>query len=359
MLATDEKTERTPPITAISANGTAPGNSTIKSMETNQFMSYKNYTTKGIYRKSKNILDWTTFFSGSDSDPYLTRVNIGCLSGDLSDCFKLKALTSLDEFFDRDAYPLSDTARMVRMPKHHLRQLNKEPFEFSSTPRADEPEWDQFVKFLMRKVERFVKSTAIEVQFSNEVTNGGRYAPRFIDEIATEIDIIEDKNESTFSRTNLKKLFIPLLIILKLFKLKLLLFLPLILGLASFKKLLGFLALVVPGLIGFFQLCKPDLHHNYGSYGHSSFYHQPPHYKHKYTPTGVAAGHHHFSNEAASSYDNPYSRISQNQPFSSMKEQQSFPISQESSSATGYSNPTGTYDSEQLAYQGYQHFKKR
>jgi hypothetical protein len=84
------------------------------------------------------------------------------------------------------------------------------------------------------------------------------------------------------------------LIILKLFKLKLLLFLPLILGLASFKKLLGFLALVIPGLIGFFKLCKPDLHHNYGSYGHSSFYHQPPHHKHQYSTAGVATGHHYF-----------------------------------------------------------------
>jgi hypothetical protein len=99
---------------------------------------------------------------------------------------------------------------------------------------------------------------------------------------------------SVAARTKLKKLFIPLLIILKLFKLKLLLFLPLILGLASFKKLLGFLALVIPGLIGFFKLCKPDLHHNYGSYGHSSFYHEPPHNKHQYTPAGVATGHHYF-----------------------------------------------------------------
>lgn len=62
---------------------------------------------------------------------------------------------------------------------------------------------------------------------------------------------------------------------LKLFKLKLLLFLPLILGLASFKKFLGFMALVVPGLIGFFKLCKPDLQHNYGTFGHSSYYNRP------------------------------------------------------------------------------------
>lgn len=79
------------------------------------------------------------------------------------------------------------------------------------------------------------------------------------------------------AKKKVKKLLVPLLIVLKLFKLKLLLFLPLILGLASFKKLLGFLALVVPGLIGFFKLCKPDLQHNYGTFGHSSFYHRPSH----------------------------------------------------------------------------------
>lgn len=77
------------------------------------------------------------------------------------------------------------------------------------------------------------------------------------------------------AKKKVKKLLIPLLIVLKLFKLKLLLFLPLILGLASFKKVLGFLALVVPGLIGFFKLCKPDLQHNYGTFGHSSYYHRP------------------------------------------------------------------------------------
>lgn len=35
------------------------------------------------------------------------------------------------------------------------------------------------------------------------------------------------------------------------------------------------MALVVPGLIGFFKLCKPDLQHNYGTFGHSSYYHRP------------------------------------------------------------------------------------
>jgi len=88
---------------------------------------------------------------------------------------------------------------------------------------------------------------------------------------------------------------------------KLLLLLPLILGLASFKKFLGFLAIIIPGLIGFFKFYKPypnyyspvytkngvaqphyelqsnfDYHGNYGntdSYGHDLAYRGYQHYK--------------------------------------------------------------------------------
>lgn len=60
------------------------------------------------------------------------------------------------------------------------------------------------------------------------------------------------------ARHKFRKLLIPMLLVIKLFKLKLLLFLPLILGLASFKKFLGFLAIAIPGLIGFFKLYRPQ-----------------------------------------------------------------------------------------------------
>lgn len=58
-----------------------------------------------------------------------------------------------------------------------------------------------------------------------------------------------------------------------------------ILGLASFKKLLGFLAIVIPGLIGFFKLCKPQLYSTSFGNGHAGYYQQP-----QYTPAGVASG---------------------------------------------------------------------
>lgn len=87
-----------------------------------------------------------------------------------------------------------------------------------------------------------------------------------------------------------------MLIILKLFKLKLLLFLPLILGLASFKKVLAFLAIIVPGLIGFFKLCKPQLQ---SSFGQQNYYNTP-----HYSPAGIGYQPHHYKEHA---YPSEYS----------------------------------------------------
>lgn len=157
-----------------------------------------------------------------------------------------------------------------------------------------------------------MKSAVIELDIPNELTEGGRYSPRFIgDDIADEIDVIEDKKAPLFRKNKLKKLFIPMLIILKLFKLKLLLFLPLILGLASFKKLLGFAAIVVPGLIGYFKLCRPQQQHQqqpFGQYGGSNYYSNGfP----QYSAQGVGAAsynqHTHFENyREEPSFAKPY-----------------------------------------------------
>ncbi|XP_049808641.1 uncharacterized protein LOC126251932 isoform X1 [Schistocerca nitens] len=290
----------------------------------------------GVAEGKNVLLDWIGLGTGPDTDPYLARANAACLNGDLAECFKSRALNSLD-FLELPAYPLTENARIVRMAETHLRSLQHEPYEFSSAPRADESEWDQLVKFALRKVEKFLKSTAIEVQFPNEVTENGRYSPRFIDEIASELDIIEDKKRTPFSRKRLKKLFIPLLIILKLFKLKLLLFLPLILGLASFKKLLGFLAIVIPGLIGFFKFCKPNLTQGFGGgYGQSPYYQTRPH---PYVPHPSPPLHH---SGGDSYYGVPYSRDSEPQ----------------TSSSVSFHEPSSDYSSaHDLAYQGYSHYR--
>lgn len=46
-----------------------------------------------------------------------------------------------------------------------------------------------------------MKSAIIEVKIPDEITEGGRYSPRFIgDDIAEELDVIEDKHAPLFSK---------------------------------------------------------------------------------------------------------------------------------------------------------------
>lgn len=209
-------------------------------------------------RQGKHLLDFIGLGTGGNVDPYLARTNAQCLNGELADCFKSQALNTFTDFFAKDVYQLTSNARITRLPETQLRSFQQDPFEYSEEPRQLDSEWDQLYKFGLRQLERFVKSTALEFQIPDDVTEGGRYQARFIDEISDEIDVIEDKKAPLFSRNRLKKIFIPLLIILKIFKLKLLLFLPLILGLASFKKLLGFAAIIIPGVIGYLKLFRPN-----------------------------------------------------------------------------------------------------
>ncbi|XP_049880782.1 uncharacterized protein LOC126377144 [Pectinophora gossypiella] len=205
--------------------------------------------------QGRGLLDWLGL--GEDQDPYIQQATQQCINGDLADCFKAQALRSFDDFFDKQSYQLSENAVLKRV-ESQARALAREPPELSSQPRSEDSDWDALVKYGMRKIERFLRSTALEFQLDDEVTARGVIAPRFLDEIADEVDIIEDKKAPPFRRHKLKKLIIPMLLILKLFKLKLLLFLPLVLGLASFKKFLGFMALIVPGVIGYFKFCKPN-----------------------------------------------------------------------------------------------------
>ncbi|XP_053672219.1 uncharacterized protein LOC128722568 [Anopheles nili] len=208
-------------------------------------------------RQGKDLFDYVGLGTGPNVDPYLARTNSQCLRGELAECFKSQALNTFGEFFDREQYRLTEDARIVRLPDAQLRSLAQEGYEYVGESRHSDSEWELLYKFALRRLEKFVKSAALEFAIPDEHTEQGRYSARFIDEISDEIDVIEDKKAPLFTRHRLKKIFIPLLLILKVFKLKLLLFLPLVLGLASFKKLLGFLAIVVPGVIGYLKLFKP------------------------------------------------------------------------------------------------------
>lgn len=46
-----------------------------------------------------SVLDWLGLGTGPETDPYLARTNEQCLGGDLAECFKSRALGTLEEFF--------------------------------------------------------------------------------------------------------------------------------------------------------------------------------------------------------------------------------------------------------------------
>ncbi|EDV90722.1 uncharacterized protein LOC6569682 [Drosophila grimshawi] len=249
----------------------------------------------GEERGRSSIL--SIFGLGNDNDPYLARTNTNCLSGDLSECFKTQALNTFDEIFHRDLYRLSDFARVVRLPETQQRSLLQEPFEYSEEPRSEDDDWNLLVKYALRRAERFIKSTALELELPEELTEAGRYEARFIgNDIDDELDAGDGQRAGHFSRKKLKKMIIPLLLVLKIFKLKLLLFLPFILGIAGLKKILGLAAIILPGLFAYFKLCRPPggVGGAFGG-GLSGLFGSKPSFP-EYSPQGVGAAtyyHHH------------------------------------------------------------------
>lgn len=70
--------------------------------------------------------------------------------------------------------------------------------------RSSDSEWEQLVKFALRKAEKFVKTVAIELHIpSSETGDNEVYAPRFLDEIADEIDTLENKKDTLFCEHSL------------------------------------------------------------------------------------------------------------------------------------------------------------
>ncbi|XP_055903765.1 uncharacterized protein LOC129939683 [Eupeodes corollae] len=292
-------------------------------------------------RQGKGLLDLFGLGTGANVDPYVAKTNQNCLTGDLSECFKTHALTSFDEIFARDAYSLSDFARVVRTPESQQRSLFDEPFEFSSESRETDSEWDQLVKYAMRRAERFIKTTALEVQVPEELTEGGRYQARFIGDIDSEIDVIEDKHAPLLNRKKLKKLFIPLLLVLKIFKLKLLLFLPFILGIAGLKKILGLAAVILPGLFAYFKFCRPQ---GLGAGGFGGIFNQKNNFP-EYSQQGIgsASYHHHEHFDGG----NPFYR---QEPSFAKPYTEYYSKNTNTNNGISFGEPTHHQD---LAYQGY------
>lgn len=57
------------------------------------------------------------------------------------------------------------------------------------------------VNFIKRKAERFVKTMSFELNIPDtETGRNGLYEPRFLDEIADEIDTLENKKDTLFCK---------------------------------------------------------------------------------------------------------------------------------------------------------------
>ncbi|XP_011505719.1 PREDICTED: uncharacterized protein LOC105368407 [Ceratosolen solmsi marchali] len=147
---------------------------------------------------------------------------------------------------------------IIKRFERMLKTANMESNQYYNLKRSDNSKWNDFLKQTINATVQLIKLFIDDVFTPILSTEEHKiYTPRFLDEIAEEIDVLENKKDSLFSRNRFKRILIPMLIVLKFFKLKLLIFLPIILGLVSFKKFLGFLAIVIPSVIGLLKLYKP------------------------------------------------------------------------------------------------------
>lgn len=77
----------------------------------NLFIMFANFIHKSDMNVlGRDLLDWLGLGTGPDTDPYLARTNEACLTGDLAECFKSRALSSLDEFFNKVSITCQKTA---------------------------------------------------------------------------------------------------------------------------------------------------------------------------------------------------------------------------------------------------------
>ncbi|BES96131.1 Protein of unknown function (DUF1676) [Nesidiocoris tenuis] len=133
-------------------------------------------------------------------DPYVNEADLQCVAGEVSGCIRSKAAGFVGSLFRRHEFLISEEARFVKMAKVSSKPVKMEGFDFSETPRSGETTWSSAIGFLMRRAEEFLKTTALEVDLTPELTENGRYQPRFIDEIYSEVDTLDDKSDKPNSK---------------------------------------------------------------------------------------------------------------------------------------------------------------
>lgn len=89
-------------------------------------------------------------------------------------------------------YRLSQAARIVR----------------TNTGSPEQRSPGGFFSRLARAGDDFIRSAGVEIELTPELTENGRFQPRFVDEIYTELDTLELKNAKPHSKRSLLKLIL-------------------------------------------------------------------------------------------------------------------------------------------------------
>jgi hypothetical protein len=83
----------------------------------------------------EDLFNYIGLGTGRNIDPYLSKVNERCLTGDLAECFKSRALNYFSDFFDHAEYSLNDNIRIKRMSEQIVTEVHRQPYEYSNEPR--------------------------------------------------------------------------------------------------------------------------------------------------------------------------------------------------------------------------------
>ncbi|KAF4528605.1 hypothetical protein B566_EDAN009209 [Ephemera danica] len=200
-------------------------------------------------------------------DLYIDEAYNGCQTKDTFSCAKYRALTYIHKLAlghvstgrGFNQLPMLENVRLIRLPETNKAQ--EEVYElFDAVPRSSDSELMKFYRFGLREVERFARTYAVAVAVPESQTG---LVPRFI----TEDDLQQGRALEDESRGKKKKLqlLLPLLILFKFFKLKVLL-IPILLGVLAIKKILILAAIFLPSILSVLKFCKQQpLYHEYSA----------------------------------------------------------------------------------------------
>ncbi|KAL2720109.1 uncharacterized protein V1478_010375 [Vespula squamosa] len=243
----------------------------------------------------------------NSSDTFLERCRLDCsLQRDFASCGKYKVARWLNELVKEKEFTYGPF-RIIRISS--MRQESLLP----KLPRSRAFKRSIFdtLDFLRENVNDLLTKRAIVYTIENP-TNGRSFnsGPMIMDEDELQ-EIQGKKNEGDWRIFKKKKsLILPLLILLNLFKLKLLL-LPIFLGVHFIKKLLVLGSLIAPSILAHLKVCKVQPHPAYSYHTWATAAEAPVDYPTGYGHEDIGWAHRndiqgHLAYPAYHGYRNPY-----------------------------------------------------